>query len=201
MKRYSLELYFYKDNSPYKNEGLDTTPRLDEYKKETILESENTWESYENEVLRRHPDVAYIHIIDIQNLGIIDEYEETEYKNKYLYIDESSIHQKGTFAKDNIFQNNIILSLDGVLVDLKDSAEDYPYGEWNAVAEGIFLVRKKRTLYSYINHSRVPNCKVDFSNYSVVAIRNIEKDEEITIDYRNEFLPLEYVLGYGSTYL
>lgn len=43
--------------------------------------------------------------------------------------------------------------------------------------------------FSYINHSRTPNCTWDIPGMTIKANRDIEKDEELFIDYRVEHRP------------
>ena len=44
----------------------------------------------------------------------------------------------------------------------------------------------KSSKFTYINHSREPNCSWHIADKLVKAAREIKKDEELTIDYRLE---------------
>lgn len=45
------------------------------------------------------------------------------------------------------------------------------------------------TKFSYINHSRTPNCSWHIAQKKITALRDIRMDEELYIDYRNEIRP------------
>jgi len=77
------------------------------------------------------------------------------------------------------------------------------FNEWNALTPDVLLVRPLRTKYSFINHSRVPNCKiVNVANrLQVRTMADIPCSEELTLDYRLEPLPPEYESGPGAKYL
>lgn len=131
------------------------------------------------------------------------------------YIDKSELHGFGLFSKIDIDENDILCVLDGQVIswDLynkirKNMAsfitkpyEQYLFMEWNALNQENLLVRSLRTKYSYINHSRTPNTKIIYNPIQIVAIKEIAKDEEITIDYSKEPLNYEYVKNHGSSYL
>ncbi len=131
------------------------------------------------------------------------------------YIAPSEIDGLGLFAKINIDCQDILCFLDGQVMtwekyhEIEDAMKEkivppyahYIFMEWNALDKDTLLVRSLRTKYSYINHSRNPNTKILYHPLRVVAIKDIPKDEEITIDYRNEPLNYEYIKNHGSTYL
>lgn len=56
------------------------------------------------------------------------------------------------------------------------------------IAPGLALVSEdgSRSLFSYMNHSCDCNCAVDLKNLHVFALRDIESDEELTLDYAKE---------------
>lgn len=75
--------------------------------------------------------------------------------------------------------------------------------EWNALPDNMLLARPFRTTYSYINHAQHPNLRVSPNNggLSLVVLRDIEPDEEFTLDYRLEPLPRGYFDTPSSGYL
>jgi len=87
-------------------------------------------------------------------------------KDEYSYsVNDSRIHGKGIFAKDNIKKGK--KSLACILTD-----EDLLYSD----------------LGKYINHSKSPNCKLvdDGSrNFLVVTLNDIKDGDEMLIDYDN----------------
>ncbi len=134
---------------------------------------------------------------------------------KQGYIAPSEIDGFGLFAKVNIDCGDILCILDGQIVSwdmyheiqknltlyMESPYEKYIFMEWNALDENTLLVRSLRTKYSYINHSRKPNVEILHHPLRVVAIKDINIDEELTIDYRKESLNYEYIQNHGSTYL
>jgi len=51
------------------------------------------------------------------------------------------------------------------------------------------MTNDKYSKFSFINHSRTPNCVWLINNKLVTSARNIKKDEELFIDYRIEPRP------------
>lgn len=130
-------------------------------------------------------------------------------------IKPSKIHGYGLFAKNDIDAGDILCFLDGQVVPwnkyveiqdnispaVEDPFSQYLFMEWNALDEETLLVRTLRTKYSYINHSRFPNTKIYKHPLRIIATENINTDNEILLDYRDEPLNPEYIKNHGSTYL
>lgn len=119
------------------------------------------------------------------------------------YIDISSIHGFGLFAKKPIQAGAILCELDGQKMDwahyekLKKTInlgeyQDYIFMEWNALDTKTLLVRAFRTKYSYINHSKTPNVAIKYDPIRIEAARDIGEHDELTIDYSKEPLSEEY---------
>ena len=70
--------------------------------------------------------------------------------------------------------------------------------EWNAIEKDLLLVRPYRTKYSFINHNRTPNLIIKYNPLRIESFKNILKDEELTLDYRKEPLPDEYIQNKGQ---
>lgn len=123
-------------------------------------------------------------------------------------IEKSQIHGYGLFAQQDIAVGYVLVYLGGVVVPWcayrtnRDLAND-AMNEWNALTTDMLLVRPRRTKYSFINHSRKPNCTVvNLENrLHVRTITDIKEREELTLDYRLEPLPNEYVSGVFAIYL
>ena len=106
-------------------------------------------------------------------------------------------------------KNEVLCVLDGQLMDyaefdrLTKLRRDLPYIEWNAVSKEKILVRMFRTKYSYINHSRTPNCFVEIGEDSFVYLKAKEDllNVELLLDYRDEPLADAYIATHGRTYL
>ena len=94
-----------------------------------------------------------------------------------FYVKESGIHGKGLFANCDINKDEIIGS-----IKFNPTSEDGPYVLW--IEEQGVLVECN---LKYINHNSTPNaCYCD--DLDVVAVKNIQKDEEITHDYGDDWL-------------
>lgn len=123
-------------------------------------------------------------------------------------IKKSTIHGYGLFAQQDISVESVLVSLDGEIVPWwvyttnRDMAKDALH-EWNALTPEMLLVRPRRTKYSFINHSRQPNCTIVLleKQLYVRAIIDIPRREELTLDYRLEPLPPEYLFSAGAIYL
>lgn len=121
----------------------------------------------------------------------------------------SRIHGIGLFASHAIPAGTILCVLDGqcvpwrTYIDGRSAFGDESHIEWNALSQDLLLLRAFHTKYSFINHSRSPNCTAVQENrhVKVSALHDIAKGEELTIDYRDEPLPDEYLHGHGATYL
>ncbi|MFT5218877.1 MAG: hypothetical protein ACI9LO_000183 [Planctomycetota bacterium] len=93
--------------------------------------------------------------------------------HKHIYIADSCIHGKGLFAGSFIPEGTIIGWLQG-----SASSVDGAYVLWLSDTRGIEVHGDLK----YINHADHPNaCYYD--DLSVVALRDIQADEEITHNY------------------
>jgi hypothetical protein len=70
MKKFSVELYFF--NLQFLGSPLEKIPNLDKYLPETKLAqvSANDWDTARKVIIKQHPDVAYIHLIDSKSLDL-----------------------------------------------------------------------------------------------------------------------------------
>jgi SET domain-containing protein len=129
-------------------------------------------------------------------------------------IKKSCLHGFGLFATNAIHDGQILYLFDGQIVSIDDYKKielllaeqmgpykNYIFMECNYVAENTLLVRNFRTKYSYINHSRAPNLEIRYHPMRLMAIQNIDHGEELTIDYRKENLPPDYLSKPSNRYL
>ncbi|WP_148821467.1 SET domain-containing protein-lysine N-methyltransferase [Campylobacter concisus] len=135
--------------------------------------------------------------IDFINKTVIDNI-------KFTYIAKSNIHGFGLFS-DRILDNGTILCfLDGQVMSWNHYDEiaksinlgkyqKYIFMEWNALSNDTLLVRAFRTKYSYINHSNIPNVEIKYNPIRIETIKQINKNDEIVIDYNKEPLKKEYL--------
>lgn len=131
---------------------------------------------------------------------------------KDTYIAKSSIHGYGLFADKAFAEHSFLCALDGQKIEwsfylkLRESLNvSESFIEWNALSEDILLLRLLRTKYSFINHSRAPNLilQVDKSSstVSVYTLKNIKKDDELFLDYRNEPVNKQWIFEHGRYFL
>lgn len=138
----------------------------------------------------------------------------------------SHIHGYGLFANMDIPAGTVLCFMDGQimnwheynrsvkLIELFGINNDQPHPlflEWNCLGTGsgmpgpaddtMLMVRPFRTKYSFVNHSRTPNCKIQYNPLRLVSTKDIKQGEEFTFDYRTEPLPQEYYDEHGETYL
>ncbi len=119
--------------------------------------------------------------------------------SQYIEVRESSIHNKGIFARVNISKGTKIIEYIGEKITKKESERrsDMVLEESkNNKIKGavyIFDLNKKYDIDGYplyntarwINHSCKPNCETEIINGHIwiVALRDIKKGEELSYDY------------------
>jgi len=117
-------------------------------------------------------------------------------------IEKSNIHGLGLFAQLVIPSHTILCLLDGQVIrwaDYNDYLIEFP--EWNALDKQTLLVRPIRTKYSFINHSREPNCSLAYYPLRVYSMFDIHPGFELTLDYRKEPLNADYLSAFENRYL
>lgn len=102
---------------------------------------------------------------------------------KKIYIGKSKINGKGLFAGENINKGDRIQYINGKRVknETKNSKESAAIINWIGVSKKSYI-NTEGTPFRYINHSCDANAAIKGTK-TVVALRDIPKDEEITIDY------------------
>ncbi len=100
--------------------------------------------------------------------------------DELFYVMESDIHGKGLFARQPIPQESYLGTYDG-----QTTRENGMHVLWVQESNGEWIGRDGENLLRYINHTTTPNA--EFDGFDLYAIRDIEPDEEITIDYGDEF--------------
>lgn len=95
-----------------------------------------------------------------------------------FYVKESPIHGKGLFARKKIKQGQVLGYVKG-----SPTRKDGPHVLWlDDLGQGF----RVECDLKYINHNEHPNaCYYD--DLSVVALRDIRKDEEITHHYGDDW--------------
>jgi len=99
---------------------------------------------------------------------------------KLFYSKKSRIHGAGLFARLNFKQGDYMGEYDGPVVQ-----QDDMYVLWAEKYDNVWMGRDGKNLLRYLNHSKQPLAA--FNGFELYALVDIKKDEEITIDYGEEF--------------
>jgi SET domain-containing protein len=113
----------------------------------------------------------------------------------FTYVKESSVEGYGLFAAKGIKKNDLVIDYrmfpkDWRKIRYSDLTEEQIRKNWYVMLnDEECITSDKYSKFSYINHSRTPNCEWVLSIHKIIANRDIEKDEELFIDYRLEPRP------------
>lgn len=119
-----------------------------------------------------------------------------------LGLGTSQTHGLGVLARRDISRSEPIMELRGAVIPLSEiSDQQLQDWEWNALNDSTLLVRKKRTAYYFLNHSRSPNVRVSETGFQVISSRPIARGEELNLDYLEQPLPYRYLGLPNSGYL
>ena len=94
-----------------------------------------------------------------------------------IYVKESEIHGKGLFASRDISKAELIGQFKS-----KRASKDGPYVLWMEENMAYQVLDN----FKYINHRNKANAAY-YDDFTVMAIRNIKKDEEITHYYGEDW--------------
>jgi hypothetical protein len=108
-------------------------------------------------------------IAEEENISLTHFLVETYQKN-------DSTEGIGRFAKNKIHYNSTVAIIGGLVEDNPNGMISMPIGS------GLYLNQGHMLFRATINHSCTPNCKIEGFN-KLVAIIDIPKDTELTIDY------------------
>ncbi len=111
---------------------------------------------------------------------------------KYVYVKESGIHGKGLFTCVRIEEGKTIMVIKGEVIsgdecERREDEEDNVYIFWNG--DECYIDTAMTEKIKFINHKCDNNCEVADGNETsllLVANRDIEPGEELTIDYGYE---------------
>lgn len=95
---------------------------------------------------------------------------------EFVYVDASPIHGWGVFARVPIEQGLFIGSYLGPTAKRNGS-----HVLWIEAEDGGWIGRRGLSRLRYLNHTPRPNA--EFDGFHLYALRGIDADEEITIDY------------------
>jgi len=102
-----------------------------------------------------------------------------EQLHELFYLQESGIHGTGLYARTKISQGEYLGEYDGPIV-----SENSAHVLWVEKYDDVWVGRDGKNLLRYLNHSKDPHA--EFVGFELYAIRDIDPDEEITIDYGEE---------------
>jgi len=104
-----------------------------------------------------------------------------------IYLKKSEIHGRGVFANKNIHKEELIEKIPYIEFNREDQIEDfkkYSFGLTN----GKLCVMTSYS--SFLNHSEEPNAVIKNNKNDeylyLYSLRDIDKDEEITICYSKD---------------
>lgn len=102
-----------------------------------------------------------------------------EQLHQLFYTKRSGIHGEGLFARSAFSKGDYMGEYDGPTVSENDS-----HVLWAENQDDVWVGRDGKNLLRYINHSDEPHA--EFVGFELYAVRDIRRDEEITIDYGDE---------------
>ncbi len=115
---------------------------------------------------------------------------ETLFFEKYLYVNDSGIHGAGLFTSVKISAGEKIMIIKGDVISGDECERREEFGNvyifWNGET---YIDTEKTGKIKFINHNCSYNCDIydrDDETLFLVADRDIEPDEELTIDYGYE---------------
>jgi hypothetical protein len=113
----------------------------------------------------------------------------------FTYVKESSVEGFGLFASKDFNMWDLVVNYrlfpkDWYKTRYVDLTEEQICKNWYVpLNDEECITSNKSSKFSYINHSRRPNCFWDLMSHKIIANRDIKKDEELFIDYRREPRP------------
>ena len=113
----------------------------------------------------------------------------------FAYIKQSSIEGWGLFASKDFVEGEVVMDYNGFEnswyeMPFRDLTPEQIRKNWYIIIDNEYCVTNDNySKFSYINHSRTPNCLWKVSEKLIVANKFINKDEELLIDYRLEQRP------------
>jgi SET domain-containing protein len=113
----------------------------------------------------------------------------------YTYVKESSVEGFGLFAAKTIRRGDLVIDYrmfpkDWRKIRYQDLTEEQIRKKWYVMLSSEECITSdKWSKFSYINHSREPNCDWVLNIHKIIANRDIKRDEELFIDYRIEPRP------------
>lgn len=112
--------------------------------------------------------------------------EPTSYISPKVKICNSLINGKGFFAIESIKKGETVFIKGGFIVKKNEVYSTSTINSYLPISDnyciGATSINEEKNIKLYINHSCNPNCGMK-GEITFIAIRNIKKGEELTIDY------------------
>lgn len=100
-----------------------------------------------------------------------------------VYVSQTKSTGKGLFAKKDFKKDEVLFVIKGTIRHGAYISGFYSEGpNWVTIAKNTWLSPFDQNPWRYINHSCDPNAGLK-GKVTVVAMKNIKKDEQVTIDY------------------
>lgn len=113
----------------------------------------------------------------------------------YTHVEKSSVSGYGLFASKYINKGDLVIDYRMFPKDwckilyTQLSEEQIIRNSYVMLNDEECITSDKWSKFSYINHSREPNCDWVLSMHKIIANKDIKAGEELFIDYRLEPMP------------
>lgn len=109
--------------------------------------------------------------------------------DELYYVDDSGIHGRGLYTRIDIKKGKYMGTYDGPegAETGSNTLDNGSHVLWVEVEDGTWLGRNGQNILRYLNHNKTPHA--EFIGFDLYAIKNIQKGEELTIDYGEEPSP------------
>jgi len=113
----------------------------------------------------------------------------------YTYVGKSATEGLGLFAARDILKDDLVIDYslfpeNWYKLRYDELSEEQIRKNWYVMVDNeTCITSDKYSKFSYINHSRKPNCDWEIRISKIIANRDIKKGEELFIDYRKEPRP------------
>ena len=113
----------------------------------------------------------------------------------FTYVKESSVEGYGLFAAKTIRKGDLVIDYamfpkDWYKTRYIHLSEEQILKHWYVMLDDEDCITSdKYSKFSYINHSKNPNCDWEIKIRKIIANKDIYRDEELFIDYRIEPRP------------
>lgn len=113
----------------------------------------------------------------------------------YTYVGRSATEGLGLFASKDIVKGDLVIDYalfpqNWYSLRYDELSEEQIRKNWYVMLDNEHCITSDRySKFSYINHSREPNCDWEIRIRKIIANRDIKQGEELFIDYRKEPRP------------